>query len=569
MPYLKEVMDSFVQADIETITLCTATQVGKTETLNNCLGYVIAQDPSSSLVVYPTEDLAKSVSKNRLDPMINSSPALRERYDPRRSETLELQFVGAYVALVGANSPSSLSSRPIRYLFLDEVDKYPPFSGDEADPVSLARERTKTYRNKKIFQVSTPTTEYGRIYREYESADVRMAYHVPCPHCGKMQKLIMAQIKWPERVKQLKRAANGDPLKLRDASQLALETAWYECPYCNGIIDDVDKLDALRKGEWVGDRVPETPPRHIAYHLSSIYSPFVSFGQVAEQFIESEEFPEKLRNFINGWLGEPWRDSRKDIKFNVLMDQKADYRLGDVVRDVHFLTAAVDVQLDHFWWQVMGWGIGASSWVIDFGRAETWEEIEEIIVNRQYPTLTGETQIVRLAAVDSGYRTDEVYEFATLHGDVIRPVKGASASLGGRFYSISNLDKDGFAGLKLFIVDGNYWKDYIHGRLQKPPGSIGAMVVPENCPEYWFTQMTSEHKVIERNRRTGRETEEWVKISQHAPNHLWDCTVYNSLVAEICGVRYLTNETQAETHPEPSSTPGGSWIGNKSGWLRR
>ncbi len=572
VPYLRTIMDAFNEPGIETITLCTASQVGKSEALNNCLGYAIAQDPGSSLVVYPTLDLAEYTSKNRIMPMVDSSQVLRDRLDAAHSEKLQLQFTGAYVCLSGANSPASLASRPIRYLFLDEIDKYPQFSGDEADPISLARERTKTFRNRKIIQASTPTTERGRVWREYESADVRMAYYVPCPHCGYMQRLVLAQVKWPEEVRASKREAHGDPQKLRDAAQMALNTAWYECSACKGVIDDVDKLDALRAGEWRPDRetATATPPRHVAFHLSSLYSPFVSFGQVAAEFIESEEFPERLRNFINSWLGEPWRDSRVAVKTHGLLEQTGDYSMDEVPGEAHFLTAAVDVQLDHFWWEVVAWGVGASSWIVDFGRAESWKELEEIIVNRQYRTLAGEYKIIRLAAVDAGYRTDEVYEFVTRFGDVCRPVKGASKTLGGRFYSVSSLDKEGWNGLKLYLVDTDYWKDYVFGRLHKEPGTPGAMHIPKDCHTYWADHMTAERKVIERDRKTGRETETWVKISQHAPNHLLDCTVYNAVMAELCGVRYLTDvPVQEQRQEKPTSRPTGSWLGHRTGWLRR
>jgi len=560
-------MDSFTAPNVETITLCTATQVGKSEALNNCLGYCIAQDPGSSLVVYPTLDLGEYTSKNRIQPMIESSQALRERWDRQKSEILELQFAGAYVCLSGANSPASLASRPIRYLFLDEVDKFPAFTGEEADPISLARERTKTFRARKIIQASTPTTERGRIWREYESADVRRSFFVPCPHCGKMQRLILAQIKWPEEVRTAKREAKGDPLKLHDAAEKALSSSWYECQYCGGLIDDSDKLDMLRKGEWRDDRATATPPRHVAFHLSSIYSPFVSFGQVAAEFIQSEEFPDRLRNFINSWLGEPWRDTRVEVKGQELLAQEGNYQLGEVPAEAHFLTAAVDVQLDHFWWKVVAWGVGASSWIVDFGRAESWDDLEKIIVDRQYPVQGGGLKQVRLCGVDSGYRADEVYQWCTAHSDVAKPVKGASQSLGGRFYSVSSLDKEGWAGLKLLITDTDYWKDYVFGRLRRTPCSPGAMHVPKNCPEYWAAHMTSEQKTVERNRKTGKEKEVWVKISQHAPNHLLDCLTYNALMAELCGVRYLSDvQEHREVEPE---RPTGSWLGNRKSWLHR
>lgn len=385
-----------------------------------------------------------------------------------------------------------------------------------------------------------------------------------------MQKLILAQVKWPEEVRTAKREAKGDPLKLHDAAEKALSSSWYECQYCGGLIDDSDKLDMLRKGEWRDDRATATPPRHVAFHLSSIYSPFVSFGQVASEFLQSEEFPDRLRNFINSWLGEPWRDTRVEVKGQELLAQEGNYHLGEVPAEAHFLTAAVDVQLDHFWWKVVAWGVGASSWIVDFGRAESWENLEDIIVDRQYPVKGGGLKQVRMCGVDSGYRADEVYQWCTAHSDVAKPVKGASQSLGGRFYSVSSLDKEGWAGLKLLITDTDYWKDYIFGRLRRTPGSPGAMHVPQNCPEYWAAHMTSEQKTVERNRKTGKEREVWVKISQHAPNHLLDCLVYSALMAELCGVRYLSDvQDQRKQHEVEPERPTGSWLGNRKSWLHR
>ena len=93
--------------------------------------------------------------------MIKASLGLKNRFLGNESTRLELQFDGMYLTLAGSNSPSSLASKAIRFLFLDEVDKYPGASKKEADPISLARERTKTFHNKKIFLTSTPTL---RVY---------------------------------------------------------------------------------------------------------------------------------------------------------------------------------------------------------------------------------------------------------------------------------------------------------------------------------------------------------------------------------------------------------------------
>jgi phage terminase large subunit GpA-like protein len=181
-PYLREVMDQYNEPEVEEIVFCCASQVGKTETLLNIMGYIIDQDPNPALIVYPTLDLAEYASENRLGPMIQLSPTLAEKYDARASDRLELQFTGMHLVLSGANSPASLASRPVRYVLLDEVDKYPTMSAREADPVSLARERTKTFYNRKIILCSTPTIELGEIRQQFESCDVTKQYYVPCPH---------------------------------------------------------------------------------------------------------------------------------------------------------------------------------------------------------------------------------------------------------------------------------------------------------------------------------------------------------------------------------------------------
>lgn len=147
-PYLKGVMDEFNNYETEEIIFCKPTQCGGTEALQNMIGYIVMQDPSPTMIVYPTDVLAKSVSENRLQPMLLGTPEIAKQFD-ENSSLLELQFDNMYLSLAGSNSPSGLASKPIRFLMMDEVDKYPGASKREADPIKLAKERTKTFHNKK------------------------------------------------------------------------------------------------------------------------------------------------------------------------------------------------------------------------------------------------------------------------------------------------------------------------------------------------------------------------------------------------------------------------------------
>ena len=197
-PYLNEIMNELQNYETEEVIFCKCTQVGGTEVELNMVGYVIQQDPSPAMIVYPTDKLGESISENRIKPMLKSSPSLRKLYRENQSQKLELQFEGMYLTIAGSNSPSSLASKAIKYLFLDEVDKYPGSTKKEADPISLARERTKTFANRKIYMTSTPTIRTGHIWKALESADVEKHFFVPCPHCGEKIELKFKQLKFPD-----------------------------------------------------------------------------------------------------------------------------------------------------------------------------------------------------------------------------------------------------------------------------------------------------------------------------------------------------------------------------------
>jgi phage terminase large subunit GpA-like protein len=186
--YQRGIMDAFSDPAVEMVVVMSSAQVGKTEILNNVIGFHVAQDPSPMLVVQPTLDMAQTWSKDRLAPMLRDTPQLQGLVkDPRARDsgntTLHKIFPGGHITACGANSPSSLASRPVRIVLCDEVDRYPVSAGSEGDPVSLARKRASTFWNRRIGLFSTPTNKgNSRIEAAFEESDKRF-YFVPCPHC--------------------------------------------------------------------------------------------------------------------------------------------------------------------------------------------------------------------------------------------------------------------------------------------------------------------------------------------------------------------------------------------------
>ncbi|MFN7305979.1 MAG: phage terminase large subunit family protein [Acetobacteraceae bacterium] len=61
------------------IVFMKGAQVGATEAGNNWLGYVLHHVPAPVLAVQPTVELAKRFSRQRIDPLLEETPALRDR----------------------------------------------------------------------------------------------------------------------------------------------------------------------------------------------------------------------------------------------------------------------------------------------------------------------------------------------------------------------------------------------------------------------------------------------------------------------------------------------------------
>ena len=554
-PYLNEVMDELRNYETEEIVFCKCTQIGGSEAMLNMLGYIIQQDPSPAMVVYPTDKLAESISENRIEPMLTASPALNKLYKQNQSQKLELQFDGMYLTLAGSNSPSSLASKAIKYLLLDEVDKYPGASRKEADPISLARERTKTFTNSKIYMTSTPTLRTGHIWKALEGCDIEKHYFVPCPHCGELIELKFKQLRWPEEKEGM------------TASDRADQTV-YVCQECGGVITDQHKDKMLRLGEWQTVRDNNAVHRKVGFWISTLYSPFVRFSEVALEFMKSKDDPEQLQNFINSWLAEPWEDTKLKTSADTVMERQADVPEFTVPEWARMITGGVDVQETSLYWTIRAWGNFITSQNIAHGQASSWHDIERVM-NLAYQKENGEQLVVALCLIDSGYDADSTYDFCANNSDWALPVKGSSNPMMSHFKlsKINKPDSRAF-GMNLVLVDGDKYKDMIAARMKKDNGT-GSWMVYDGCDQEYAEQVTAEHKV---NVKTGtRTTQRWVLKHSHADNHYLDTEVYALAAADIMGVRSMHLDEEPEEKKqapkqEPPS-PEENWIRANENWI--
>ncbi len=577
-PYLKGIMDEFTNYETEEIVFVKPTQVGGTECMNNMLGYVIQQDPSPVEVVYPTETLAEQISTQRLQPMILSSEPLAKKYDINSSK-LELNFSDMFVKLVGSNSPVGVASFAMKYLFIDEIDKFPGSSKKEADPVSLAEERTKTFRGRKIFKTSTPTLRTGHIWKDKESADAEKHYFVPCPHCGEFIELKFAQLKWPGKGKDMVDAYGTDAIReqlasldLEDGEGLSdadrAEFAFYICQECGCVITDQQKQEAVRQGHWEIVEQKTQFVKSVCFWINTLYSPFVRFSEIAKKFMEAKDDPDKLQNFVNSWLAEPWEDTKLKTSAELVLERQTELPEYTVPDWAKLLTGGVDVQENCVYWTIRAWGDYITSQNIAHGQAYGFSEIEEIM-NLEYRTESGTPMVVNLCLVDSGFDADSTYDFCADNAEWALPVKGSSNPMQNHFkMSTVNKDSSKAYGMNLVIADGGKYKDMIAGRMRKPNGR-GSWMVYKGCDEEYAEQVTAEHKI---NVRSGNKThQEWVQKTSHADNHYLDAEVYALAAADTLGVRMLhLQNQQLEEKPKeaaPTRSPEEEWIQQNESWI--
>lgn len=556
-PYLVGIMDAFNDPYIQEINFCKPTQVGGTEAMLNMLGWIIMDNPLPTMIVYPSDDLAKDTSNDRIKPSLSKTPEIKERFYENSSKELNLKFRGMRIYLRGSGSPGKLASKSIKYLFFDEIDKMDGASRKEASPYNLAKERTRTFTySKKIYTCSTPTLKTNYVWQIHEDADEQRKYFVPCPHCGEYITFVFKQIRFPEGKEGMTNAERA-------------KDAVYVCQKCGCVITDRDKIKMLRKGEWrdvkkncVGR------PRKVSFWLNALYSRFLTWAEIALEFLDSKDDPEQLQNFVNSWLAEPWEDTKLKTNADLVLERQTESAEFVVPDWAKMLTAGVDVQENCLYWTIRAWGNYMTSQNIAHGQAFSFVELEKIM-NLEYRMQNGSPMLVSLALIDSGYNADSVYDFCVGNSDWALPSKGSSNPMNSH-YKFSTVNKSGSKafGMNLVLIDTGKYKDMIAGRMRKQNGS-GAWMVYAGCDREYAEQVTAEHKVNVRT-NNGKMKQEWVQKTSHADNHYLDCEVYAMAAADVMGVRslYLTETEEKPKEKEEQYAPEEGWIQqNEGGWI--
>lgn len=520
-PYLVEIMDCLSPSNpTKRVVFMKSSQVGGSEAGFNWLGYIMHLAPGPTLMVQPTSQTAERVSKQRIAPMIEESPVLKDRVaDPRSRDSgntvLMKEFQGGLIIMTGANSAVGLRSMPVKNLFFDELSAAPLDADGEGSPLSLAEKRTDTFTRCKIFLPSTPTIkDVCQIEFEYEKSDKRR-YFVPCPKCNEMQYLKWPQVKW-------------DPDKP--------ESAWYECEKCFEKIPERLKTQMLANGKWVA--TAPSDGMTAGFHISALYSPWKKWGAGVKEFLSSKHDAPQLQVWVNTYLGETFEeDYASKVGANSLMERAEFYCDFTCPPRVLCVTCGIDVQDDRLEMSLYGWGRGEEVWFLHHNvikgspaLPETWRELEKFLASK-IPHEIAEPLKISAAAIDSGgHFTQEVYGFARAmrSKNFLIAIKGQSQKgkppIGKPTKVDINFKNQSIKhGAEVYPVGSDTIKNTIFGRLKHNKEGEGFIHFHSGCSKDFFDQITSEKQITRFVK--GFPVREYVKKSGQR-NEALDCLVY-------------------------------------------
>ena len=516
-PYQKEIMDAVSKPEVEKVVVMSSSQVGKTEIILNIIGYYIDYMPCPMMLVMPIEEMLKSFSKDRLAPMINATPTLRNKvFDVKSKDSsntmLHKKFHGGHLTLVGANSAANLASRPIRVLLADEVDRFPEDVGGEGDPLKLAEKRTTTFWNRKLVYVSTPTIAgVSRIEKEFKNATME-EWSLRCPDCGEYQILKF--------------------------TLLDFETLEMTCEHCVAMHNE--KKWKSKPGKWIQTN-EEYIGKNRSFHLNEMASPWKNWGEIRDDFLQAKNDVEMLKTFVNTSLGEVWEEKGEITDYKVVANRAETYE-AEVPDNVLVLTAGVDVQDDRIEVEVLGQGLQGETWGIEYkkimgdpSKNGAWDLLD-VYLKKRFKYKDGNYLTVTSTFIDSGngQHTNDVYRFCADKADRwIYPIKGRG---GIGVPLVAGPTKPKGKNVNLFTVGDDTGKSMVLSRLKIDKPGENYCHFPDD-PERgyiieYFKGLLSEKKITKEVK--GKQVVEWKVIYKR--NEPLDCRKYALAAFDILPV---------------------------------
>lgn len=383
VPYLVEPGDMLASRRKRGVVFVGPAQSGKTDHLIvNATVWGITCDPADTMIVQPSEAMARDFSIRRLDRMIRDCPDVAGRLDV--DNVFDKSFVGMMLT-IGHPSIAQLSGRPIPRVLLTDYDRMPDDVGGEGAPFDLAWKRGQTFGSRAVtLAESSPGRPMLRggaaapgshqappatgVLALYNRGD-RRRWYWPCPHCGAYFEGGFALLHWPK---------DAPPAEAAAAVTMG-------CPTCGVLIEPRHKSAMNAVGVWVPDgcrvdpdgNVHGTPPAGdiASYWMKGTAAAFQTWGQLVKRWLDAQrEYAatgdeEPLKVTVNTDQAEPFlskaQEAEAAVDVQTLHGRAEAYAWQVVPAGARVLIVSVDVQKTSFEIQVRAFGPHLESWIVD------------------------------------------------------------------------------------------------------------------------------------------------------------------------------------------------------------
>lgn len=534
--YLREPMDAFTDPKVRHIVMVAASQVGKSEFLNNCIGYIIDEDPGSILFVHPTTIDAQEYSKLRIAPMLRDSPALRQKIAAPKSRDshntiLQKAYPGGILTMCGSTEAHALASKPIRYVFGDERDRWAMSAGNEGDPWDLAMARQTTFYNAKAVEVSTTTIKNASAIESAYYTGTMERWNSKCPNCGEYHEIRWSDIRFEH-----------EEIIVAHKKTFKVGKVYYVCPGCGCISSEAQMKRAPAK--WIAENPEAYAQGTRSFWLNAFVSQWASWESIVLKYLNAIGSTKKMQVVYNTCFGEPWED-RGDIEDeDSLLARREDYGKDDngepveLPQGVLVLTAGVDTQDDRMEYEIVGHGHFGETWGIEkgivMGRPDddsTWNKLDEMVFDRVLRFQNGVGLRVSMSFVDEGghFTQDVRLQCRARIGKKVFCIKG----MPGQDKPYTAPPKKQKIIVRQIAV-GTCWQYQIgvdsgkeiimdNLRVQTPGAKYCHFPKRDDYGSAYFTGLLSETKVYDPNKK---QPWSWKKIPGHERNEPLDCRNY-------------------------------------------
>lgn len=548
VPHAVKAMDVCGLPWVREAWICGVERSAKTQVLLNYAQHAVKYRPGNIFWLEPAEEDAGKNIKTKIIPMFREAAAktrygnyLSDRADDTGKGLISFRH-GIHLFPAHSNSARSMSNFFGMHNLANEVDKYPPTTGPETDPINLLYKRGRDARNPKFIFASTPAGRF--IYKGMRKCRQIWTWGLRCPHCREVIVPDDDHLVIPD-------GATAEDVKNGTAD------VGYSCNACGVVWSEHDRQSAYQDGADVclkGADVDRAAT--VGFHWPSLNIGKVPLSETAEKYLLSKtgDHAAKL-DYSHGYKCVDFKEELSDRKEDAILLLRDDRLEGELpAQPFSCITAVADMQKRGFWYSIRAWGYGLEleSWLLKAGFVDSWEALRKLFFESEFLDGSGQKHHITLRGMDSGggegegdlSKTAEAILFCYQNPGIL-PFKGqqrmSSLTRSVPQDKIPGTNKALPGGLKLYHLNATELKNRLAAKLLVAPGDPGAWHLHSQVDPEFARQMCAE----------GKDKDGHWQNPKNRPNHFWDCSYMELGLVEIAQVKLWPRPDAAATHQPP------------------